>query len=61
MHRSCESFPLFSSSGVCRSAVVGDEVANLRCGRLIDEVLKFFERKLYLPKPLELREREKKE
>jgi len=30
-------------------------------GRLIDEVLKFFERMLYLPKPLEVREREKKE
>lgn len=36
-------------------------MANLCCGRLIDEVLKFFERKLYLPKPLEVREREKKE
>ena len=29
--------------------------------RFIDEILKFFERKLYLPKPLELREREKQE
>ena len=36
-------------------------MANLDCCRLIDEVLKFFERKLYLPKPLEVREREKKE
>lgn len=28
---------------------------------LIDEILKFFERKIYLPKPLEVREREKTE
>jgi len=43
------------------TALNGEGMANLRRCRLIDEVLKFFERKLYLPKPLEVREREKKE
>lgn len=55
----CESLiPRFLG---CLFVVVGDEIANLCRGRLIDEILKFFERKLYLPKPVEVREREKKE